>query len=255
MLATTIGASPNKYARVAGIAYLIIILAGLLGEMFVRNTLVVPGDAAATAQRIAAAPQLWRAGIAGDLLMHVLDVLVMLMLYTLLRPVSKKLALMALLFNVVQTAVLALNKLNLLVPLFLLSKSAYLGPLEPAQREALAYVFIQAHGYGFGIGLIFFGFTCLLEGYLIRRSGYLPRLLGGMMQAAGVCYIANSLLLILAPELANSLFPFIMLPPFLGESAFAAWLVIRGVDVHQWQEAKRARRAKQRAATATYSTV
>ncbi|WP_078062890.1 DUF4386 domain-containing protein [Solirubrum puertoriconensis] len=255
MLATTIGASPNKYARAGGIAYLIIIAAGLLGEMFVRNSLVVPGDAAATAQRITAAPQLWRAGIAGDLLMHVLDVMVMLILYTLLKPVSRKIASMALLFNLVQTAVLALNKLNLIVPLLVLSNSAYLGAMEPVQRQALAYVFIQAHSYGFGIGLIFFGFTCLVEGYLIMRSSYLPRLLGGMMQAAGVCYIVNSFLLILAPEAANSLFPFIMLPPFLGESAFAAWLVIRGVDVHQWQAAKRARRAKQRAETAAYSAV
>ncbi|OON68311.1 DUF4386 domain-containing protein [Hymenobacter sp. CRA2] len=234
MLNSTLGASPNKYVRLGGIAYLVIIAAGLLGEAFVRNTLVVAGDAAATAQRISSSSLLWRAGIAGDLLMHMLDVLVMFVLYTLLKPINPRVAFMALLFNIVQTAVLALNKLNLLLPTLLLEDSAYLRVLDPAQRHALAYVFIQAHSYGFGIGLLFFGCTCLGWGYLIIRAGFLPRLLGLLMQVAGLCYIVNSFALIVAPEVADQLFPFIMLPSFVAETSLALWLVIKGVNMPVW---------------------
>lgn len=234
MKTSALGASPNTFVRVGGAAYLIIIAAGLLGETFVRGTLVVPGDAAATAQRITDSALLWRAGIAGDLLMHVLDVVVMFVLYSLLKPVNRAVALMALLFNIVQTAVLALNKLNLLIPTFLLDNAAYLQDQDPKQLQALAYVFIRAHSYGFGIGLLFFGFTCLGWGYLIVRSGFLPRLLGLLMQAAGLCYIVNSCALLIAPDVADRLFPFILLPPFVGETALALWLVVRGVNTAKW---------------------
>ncbi|GAA4392358.1 DUF4386 domain-containing protein [Hymenobacter koreensis] len=235
MLSTALGTSPNKYVRAAGVAYLIIIVAGLLGETFVRGTLVVAGDPAATAQRISAAPLLWRAGIAGDLLMHLLDVPVMFVLYALLKPLHRGVALMALLANVVQTAVLALNKLNLLLPMFLLDDAAFLRVLEPAQRQALAYVFIQAHGYGFGIGLLFFGFTCLGWGYLISRAEFLPRLLGRMMLVAGVCYLVNSFALIIAPDVASQLFPYVLLPPFVAETALAGWLAVKGVSMPAWR--------------------
>src|SRR6476661_8632054 len=103
--------SPKKYARIGGILYLIIIVAGTLGELFVRGKLIVSGDPVATANNIAASPLLWRIGIAGDLLMHVCDVPLMMILYVLLRPVNKNLALLNLLFNLVQTAVLVANKL------------------------------------------------------------------------------------------------------------------------------------------------
>ncbi|MBB4599648.1 hypothetical protein HNQ93_000872 [Hymenobacter luteus] len=225
---TTLRLLPNRYIRLGGIAYLIIIIAGVLGETFVRGTLVVPGDAAATAQRITESPQLWRAGIGGDLLMHLLDVPVMFVLYILLKPVNRGVALMSLLSNVVQTAVLALNKLNLLLPLFLLNKAVYLNALDLAERQALAYVFVRAHNYGFGIGLLFFGVTCLGWGYLIRRSGYLPRVLGTLMQVAGLCYLVNSFALIIAPPVADLLTPFILLPPFVAETALAGWLVVKG---------------------------
>ncbi len=170
--------SPQLYARTGGIAYLIIIVAGALGELFIRNTLIVTGDAAASANNIAASPLLWRIGIAGDLFMHVCDVVVILALYTLLKPVNKNLALLAVLFNLIQTAVLVANKMNLLMPLFLSGSEDYLKAFNPQQLQALTYISVKAHGYGFGVGLIFFCFTCLIKGYLIFKSGFFPRDIG-----------------------------------------------------------------------------
>lgn len=232
----TVSVSPQLYARIGGVAYLVIIVAGLMGEMFIRNTIVVPGDAAATAQNLTTSPLLWRIGIAGDLVMHVCDVILMLVFYVLLKPVNRHLALLALLFNLIQTAVLVANKINLLMPLFLLGDAPYLKTLDAHQLQALSYVSIRAHAYGFGVGLIYFGFVCLIAGYLIYRSGFFPRVLGVLMQIAGLCYLVNSFTLIIAPAVANKLYPAILLPPFIGELSLCLWLIVKGVNVTKWQE-------------------
>src|SRR5689334_18566606 len=187
---------PQLYARIGGVLYLIIIAAGMNGELFVRGSIVVSGDAAATARNLVASSALWRAGIAGDLVMHLCDVGLMLVFYVLLRPVSRNLALLAVLFNLIQTAVLVANKLNLLLPLFLLGDARYLDAFTPQQLQALSYVSLRTHDYGFGFGLMFFGAECLVVGYLIFRSGYFPRALGILMQVAGACYLANSFALV-----------------------------------------------------------
>lgn len=226
--------SPQVYARVGGVVYLIIILAGISGELFVRGSLVVSGDAAATARNILASPWLWRAGIAGDIVMHLCDVVLMLVFYVLLRPVSRNLALLAVLFNLVQTAVLVANKLTLLVPVFLLGDAPYLRALSPQQLQALSYVSLRLHDYGFGLGLIFFAGVCIVVGFLIYQSGYLPKWLGILMPLAGVCYLANSFALLLYPPLASKLFPAILLLPFVAELSLALWLLVKGVDMTKW---------------------
>ena len=228
--------SPQRYARAGGIAYLIIIVAGFIGEMFIRNKLIVSGDPAATASNILSHPMLWRLGIAGDLTMHICDAVVAIVYYVLLKPVNKNLALMALFLGLVQTAALVANKMNLVMPLLLLSNSAYLKAFDPGQLQTLSYLSIVAHGYGFGIGLIFFGCECLIDGWLIIKSEYFPRILGIMVQIAGLCYLVNSFALILFPLLADALFPFILLPPFIGELSMALWLLFKGVNLAKWKE-------------------
>ncbi|RTL59580.1 MAG: DUF4386 domain-containing protein [Sphingobacteriales bacterium] len=235
MAQNQLNSSPKVYARVGGIAYLVIIIAGIFGEMVVRKTIIVAGDASATTANILAHSQLWRAGIAGDLLMHVCDVIVMVCLYVLLKPVNKNLALLAILFNLVQTSVLVANKMNLLMPLFLSEDVNYLKALDPHQLQAMSYLSVKAHSYGFGIGLIFFGFTCLSYGYLIFKSGFFPKLFGVLMAIAGLCYLLNSFTLILAPKLSNFM---MLVPAFIGEFSFCLWLIIAGVNVSKWRERK-----------------
>jgi hypothetical protein len=228
--------SPQFYLRLAGLLYLAIIVLGLFGELFVRARLVVSGNPAATAQAIEGAQGLWRAGIAGDLLMHILDIPVTVVLYLLLRPVDEGLALLATFSNLIQTAVLTANKLSLLVPLFLLGGSSYLAAFSPARLQALSYVAIKAHGYGFGVGLIFFGVACLARGYLMLGSGYVPKVFGWLLLLAGASYLINSFALLLAPSVAAALFPGILLPAFVGELSFSLWMIIKGVNLAQWQQ-------------------
>lgn len=228
--------SPQVYARIGGLLYLVIIVAGILDEMFVRSKIIVSGDAAATANNIMNSQSLWSIGIAGDLIMHVCDVPLMLIFYVLLKPVNKNLALLAILFNLVQTAVLVANKLNLLTPLFLLGDADYMKAFNANQLDALAYISVKTHGYGFGIGLIFFGFECLVDGYLIFKSGFFPKALGVLMQLAGLSYLINGFALIVAPKVADILFPGILVPAFIGETSLCIWLLVKGVNVAKWKE-------------------
>jgi Domain of unknown function (DUF4386) len=229
--ASAIERSPKRYARLAGVMYLAIIVLGVFGESFVRGSLVVAGDAAATLDHIAASSGLWRAGIVGDLLMHVLDVPVILILYFLLKPVSPPLALLSTWINLLQTAVLVANKLNLLLPLFLLEPVGALAAFTLEQRQALSFLAIQTHGFGFGIGLIFFGVACLIRGWLIYRCAYFPKALGVLIALAGLSYLVNSLALLLAPSFAAAIFPGVLMPALVGELALTLWLIVKGVHL------------------------
>lgn len=223
-------------ARVAGLAYLTNIGLGLFGESFVRGSLVVAGDAGATASNILASPLLWRTGIATDLLMQLLDLPLIVFFYLLLKPVSHPLALLATAFNLVQTAVLAANKLTLVAALSLLNSST--GAQMPSELHAQALLAINLHGYGFGIGLIFFGFTCLVRGYLMYRATYVPRLLGGLLVIAGISYLVNSFALLLSPSIAALLFPMILFPALAAELALSVWLLFANRSVLQQQLAQ-----------------
>lgn len=235
--------SPVACARLGGLMYLAIIVLGMFGEVVARGALVVSGDASATAANILASQGLWRAGIAGDLLMHVLDVPLIVVLYLLLKPVSRSLAILATLLNIVQTAVLVANKMTLIVPIVLLTAPSLSG-FSQQEVNALAYLSINLHGYGFAVGLVFFGAASLVRGYLIFKSGYFPRTLGVLLALAGVSYLVNSAALLLAPALASAMFPAILLPAFVGELAVSLWLIVKGVDAGAWKRQASARRVR-----------
>lgn len=224
--------SPQLYARIAGILYLLIIVAGIFGELLVRNKLLVYGDANATANNIMKSELLWRMGISADLIMHICDLPVMIILYYLLRPVSKKLALLNLSFNLIQTAVLVANKLNLLAALFFLGDAEYLKSFSTEQLHALSYLSIKLHDFGFGIGLIFFGFVCLIEGYLLFKSNYFPKTIGVLMSIAGICYLTNSFALLLVPQLSSIV---LLMPCLIAELSFSLWLIFKGVNLPIWK--------------------
>jgi hypothetical protein len=227
-------ASPTLLARLAGALYLVIIVIGVVGQAVVRDRLVVPGNADATAANVLANETLWRLSLSGELGYLALAVVVSLLLYVLFRPVSRNWALLGLSFNLVAVSVEVVARFMLLAPLVFLGKAPYLQAFEPQQLHALAYAFIRLHAYGFGLSLIFFGCVCLIWGYLIRRSGFFPVAIGWLMQLAGVCYLVNSFALLAAPAVAAVLFPAILLPPLVAEVSFCLWLLLKGIDRGRW---------------------
>ncbi|CUI09007.1 DUF4386 domain-containing protein [Massilia antarctica] len=228
------GKDARRTARIAGALYLVIIVIGLLGETLIRNSLVVAGNAAETARRIVASEWLWRLGIAGQLLLLLCAVALSLAWYVLLRPVNRKLTLLAMFFALVSLAVESVSALQLQGALTPLLAGAHLG-MDGPQAQAAAYLAIVGHSYAFAVALMFFGAECLIVGHLIRKSGYFPAAVGAMMQLAGLCYLVNTFIMVLSPALHGAVFPAILVPSFLGESAFCLCLLFKGINIPAWE--------------------
>jgi hypothetical protein len=226
--------SPQFYVRLAGVFYLAIIVLGLFGESYVRSNLMVAGDAVATAQNIANSSSLWRVGIFSDLMMQVLDIPIIVLMYLLFKRVAAGLNLAATGFNLIQTAVLVVNKLTLFIPLLLLGGAAYLSAFSSEQLAAWSYLSVRMYNYGFAAGLIFFGIACVIRGYLIVQSELFPKFIGLLLALAGVCYLINSTAILLALDIAPLLFPWIYLPVLVGELTLSLWMIFKGVNIGKW---------------------
>lgn len=230
------GTSPQTYARIGGILYLIVIVAGVFADGVLSGNIVVPNDAGATARNIMASESLWRIGFAGEMVLLACATALALIFYVLLRPVNSNVALLAAFFNLVSIAIEGASDLCNVAPLVLLRRSSYMKVFDPHQLQALALLSLRLRDYGFGISLVIFACFCLTIGYLIYQSGYFPKTLGVFMAIAGLCYLTNSFALFLNPALEARIFPGIVLPAGLAELALCLWLLVVGVNVQKWQE-------------------
>ena len=224
--------SPKKTARIAGILYLVIIVSGIVAEFGIRSNLIVPGDAAATASRMMASESLFRFSTASDFVMIASDVALALFFYLLFKSVSHTLSLLAAFFRLIQAAILGMNLLNLFIALNVL-KGTFVSALGGEQSYALASLFLDAHATGYSIALVFFGIQCFVLGYLILKSGFLPRVLGILMIFASLGYLVDSFANFLLPSYDNfeTIFALVVfLPAFIGELSLGLWLLIKGVD-------------------------
>jgi hypothetical protein len=227
--------SPQLLARTAGVLYLITIIMGVFAEAYVRGTLVVRDDATATATNILAHEPLYRFGLAADLVMLVCYIGVTLLFYELFKQVNRSLSRLAAFFSLVGIAVLAVNSLNHLAPLVLLGGAHYLNPLETNQLQALARMSLKMHAAGYSISGVFFGIYCLLIGYLVFRSDFLPRLLGALMAIGGLSYLIDSFATLISPQLAARL-PDVMVLGGIAELSLCLWLIVAGVNGPKWEE-------------------
>jgi hypothetical protein len=229
--------NPQVYARVAGVLYLVIIVLGAFGELFIRDRIMVGGDAPATFANLRQMEMLWRAGIAIELVIVIITIALAMILYVLTKPVHRELALLALLFGVVALTVESSYAIQLVEALFPLGKGAYLAAFTPAQLQAMTALAMKAHVIGFGIALLLFGPFFFITGYLIFKSGYWPKAIGVLYQLAGLAYMLNGFTLILAPQFAGRAFMLMAAPVFIGETSFAVWLLVKGVRMEGWRRA------------------
>ena len=221
--------SLRNTARFAGLLYLLLIVVGIFAQGFVREQLLVPGEAAATAGNILASEGLFRMSIAGDLIMILCDIVLGVIFYLLLKPVNQTLALLAAFLRLAQAATLGLNLLNLFITLQLLG-GGYGANFGSEQLQSLALLFFEAHGIGYDIALVFFGVYLLLQGYLMTKSSYFPRFLGTMLVIAGLSYLVNSFSF-LYPSYAPIIGQFMIGPTVLAELTLTLWLLIKGIKM------------------------
>ena len=230
---------PRTYARFGGWLYLFIIAAGLFAEVFVRESIVVPGDTLATAHRIAAAPNLWSLGAALEFAIVPCALALAVIEYLLLQRVHRAVALFAFSTNLVSIALEAANKTLLIAAGKLAMVDATAGGIGIDALAPPLGLVLRLHAVGFDVSLLVFGVVCLPLGWLIYHSAFLPRAIGVLMALAGFGYLVGTGSALFVPALARVVLPWVLAAPLIGEASFCLWLIFRGVDVAAW----RARRA------------
>lgn len=238
MTARIAESSPRFKARMAGACQLLEAITATFGQVIVLGRLVVSGNAAATAANILGHERLFWLGFASSLLGVAFHIAWGLLIYVLLKPVSRSLSLLAAFFVLVACAMQALTSLLYLAPLLILQGGSSLSAFTAAQLQALAAMFLKLNQYAFNTDLVFFGFWCILTGYLIFRSTFLPRVLGALVMISGLGWVTY-----LYPPLAYRLSLLITAASALGEIPLELWLIVMGVNDQRWKEQRRMKAA------------
>ena len=224
----------KKTVKTAGILYLIIvigsILGGVLSEMYIQSHLAgsVAGDFMNMPDWV------YRVGFSIYLLVYLSDMATALVLYILLKPVNKGLALLAAFFRFAEAVILGINMLNHYAVFLILSGTVSLAVFNPMQLNGAAQILLDAHRSGYLIGQVFFGVHCFFLGNLLFKSGYFPNVLGVFLIAASFGYLIESFVYFLLPnhETVEAVATWIVaLPAFLAELSLTYWLLFKNSDV------------------------
>jgi hypothetical protein len=221
--------SEKALARSAGLLYLINLICAGIATVHVLPRLIVQGDAAATATNITESRWMLHLAIAGDLVALLCEVALCVLLYVLLRPVDRTLALLMTFFRLVFTAVLIANVLNLVTSLLLLTGDTHVAAFSEGERPALVMLSLDVYGYGWTVALLFFGVHILILGYLLYTSGAVPRVLGAWLAFGSLGFFIYSLGRLVVPGVETSLL--LAAPSGLGELALCLLLLFNRVNV------------------------
>jgi hypothetical protein len=242
MATRTVETSPHieiplsvTHARVAAFLLLILSPLAVFGMIYVPSMLIVPGDAATTASNIMASESLFRLGIASTLLSQIVGIFWVLVLYQLLKPVNKNMAVLMVIFNLLIVPIAMLNELNEFAVLLLSSGAGYAMVFTPGQLHALVTLFLYLHDYGIKIAGIFWGLWLFPYGFLVFKSGFLPRFIGVLLMLGCFGYLIQSFVGFLAPDLVVYTALLAALTSS-GELLLPLWLLIKGVNVEQWEK-------------------
>ena len=221
--------SSKTLARLAGILYLIVAVGGGFSE-YVRLSVRVRGDAAATAANVAEHASLFRLGFVADLVDFACFLAVGLLLYAILKPAGPRIAVSMLALNAVSVAIQALNMLNHLGALLVATDRTYTTGLSSDTVAGLVALLLDMHAQGYLIAQIFFGLFLLPLGYLVYRSGLFPRVLGRILMIGSGGYVAGVVATYLSPGFESSLAVYFGIAGGLAELTFLVWLLIAGVN-------------------------
>ncbi len=216
--------SIQKTARISGFLYFLQIPLGVFGLVYVPKALIVSGNATATAQNILAHEFLFRLSMVSAILVALVTVFTALLLFEVLKPVNKNAALLMVMFTVIVAPVSMVNELNNVAVLLLLK--------SPGQLQTLVPLFLDLHAYGIQIVGIFFGLWLLPMGYLVCKSNFIPKIIGVFLLITCVGYLTDFVIFFLFPNFGVIISQY----TFLGEVMMVFWLLIKGVNVKEWEK-------------------
>ena len=204
---------------------------GYLGEMYIPS-LFITADTATATQRIAGSMSLYRFGFFAYLIEAICDVGLALLFYVLLKPVNKPVALAAAFFGLVSTALYAVGEIFYFLPTIWAGGAEFLTPFSAEQVNALTVLSLKIFARVGWIFLGFYGIATFLRGYLIYRSGFLPKALGAVLMLGGVGFVARNVTFVLAPKYSPAL---LLAPMALAGLCLTVWMLARGVDAAAWE--------------------
>lgn len=219
-------ATLQRYARAAGFAMLLSIVFGFLGEMYLPGKIIVSGDAAATAANIRGDPTLFRLTFASYLVEGICDVALLVFFYILLKPVNRNLALLSVFFGIVSMVTFAVAQSSFFSASLILRDTGGMAAFTTSQREALAMLAVRIAPMIATLFLCMYGIASMIRGYLIARSGYLPRILGILLVIGGAGFFLRSITYLIAPSLSS---PILLLPMAVAGLPLMAWLLFVGI--------------------------
>lgn len=217
----------QRYARATGVALLLSIVFGALGEMYLPGKIIVAGDAQATATNILAHPMLFRLTFASYLVEGICDVALCVFFYILLKPVDRNLALLSAFFGIVSMVTFAIAESSFFAASLVLRDSGGMPAFSLEQRQALALLCLRVSSMIAWLFLCMYGIASMLRGFLVVRSQYLPKALGVLFMIGGAGFFVRSATYVLAPTLSS---PVLLLPMALAGIPMMVWLLARGVD-------------------------
>jgi hypothetical protein len=226
----TPAATLQRYARVAGVAMLLSIVFGFLGEAYLPDQIIVRGDAAATAANILGNPTLFRLTFASYLVEGICDVALTVIFYILLRPVDRNLALLSAFFGIVSMVTFAVAQGSFFAASLVVQDTAGMAAFTADQRNALAMLAVRISSTLAGLFLCMYGIASMIRGYLIARSGYLPKIIGVLFVIGGAGFFLRSITYIVAPAYSS---PLLLIPLAFAGIPLMLWLLIRGVDMRR----------------------
>ena len=222
---------PKRLARLAGLLYLVVGVFGGFAVGYVSPMLYVPGDAAATAEKVLSNAGLVRFGIIADLLQATVFVFLGMTLYLLLRHVNRNVATAMVILVAIATTIMCLDKVFQFAALRVAGDGAYAAAFGIAGSNALVLLLLDIHNYGFLIAQIFFGLWLAPLGYLAYKSGLFPRALGVVLVVAAVSYVVDLVVAFSFPDLAKQIHPFLIIAPTIGEIWMVIYLIVWGVRI------------------------
>ena len=226
---------PRMLARTTGAFFAITIVTGVFAQAFVSDRLVVSGDAPRTAASILTHRSLYELGFTVYLIEMACQIVMTALFYILLRPVNRSVALVGLCLGLAGSIIKTFSRVFYYAPLFVLGGAHYLSAFNPEQLQALALLFLKVNDRGAGMALAFFGFETLLQGYLIYKSTFFPRMLGVLGAIGGLGWLT-----FLSPRLGSQAFLYVAVYALLVSGATIVWLLVFGVDEQRWREQARA---------------